>query len=52
MTLNKNLFTDFVIVLNASASLVSLLSVEVVLTIMFALNACIMFQYRVEEEKR
>lgn len=49
--MSKDFFTDFVIVLNATAALAGIFTGNFIYAIMFGLNACVMFQYRVSKEK-
>jgi hypothetical protein len=49
--ITRDLFTDLVIVFNSMAALAGLLTGSFTYAILFGLNACIMFQYRVSKEK-
>lgn len=51
MKLNRDLFTDIVIVLNSMAAIYSVLSMDLILALMFSMNAGIMFHYMVSKEK-
>jgi len=49
--MSREFFTDFAIVINATAALFGIFTGSFTYAIMFGLNACVMFQYRVREEK-
>jgi hypothetical protein len=48
---NKDLFTDVIIVINATAALTGIFTGNFIYAIIFGLNACAVFQYRVSKEK-
>lgn len=50
--ISRDFFTDCVIVLNATACLAGIFTGNFIYAIMFGLNACVMFQYRVDKEER